>query len=476
MDFVKRLATTTEQLLEHADATAAAQVKDLRQGGHVMRAAADRLEKTQLTTDDPVQLRAELNAAGEVLRHAQELAAEREQKLEKQLQRERAHHASEIDSLVGKIRALELHEKNLYAAQEQIKNLKEQLEKAAPQTLDVMELELARKEAEDARAALNASARESSARCSELERANLELSKELRRLTTQQESMMASLPSSHHHHHEPSETLMEITRKEYEERLANLDERRLATENALQRESERCATLEIELNRALALANELRSSAASERAQKELEIQNYKRESDNVRLQMENLKKTTEANGQKVLEQRLEALSGHLEMKQRTIDSLRSDKTALEARLNQLVSVAANVSGSSNNNNSVNGSSNSTILHDNHHHHSTHLHTFIERGADANRRPISRLPFFVNKPELAKVVDAFDGFTLGLGVLLRAKPMFRLFAIGYALLVHFIVLSCLLSGMMLRSSNSNNNNNGGGGSGGVLRGSSNNIS
>ena len=104
---------------------------------------------------------------------------------------------------------------------------------------------------------------------------------------------------------------------------------------ALTTEHARGDRLEVEVNRALAETAELRTIIERERQAREAETAACRKDLESARSQLQTVIKGNDANGEKAVQDRLQSLSSHLEAKQRQIDVLRSEKSALEQRLQE---------------------------------------------------------------------------------------------------------------------------------------------
>jgi hypothetical protein len=431
MDFLKKVGSTAESLLDQVDQKTAEISKDVRSGNYAARMVAERLEKRErvkieeggLVDSDVAKkierLQSDLDAAGEVLQRSQQLAAERELKLTAQLERDRLEREQREDELLQRIRALESYERRAAELEAKVNELSDELEVAhGSRDQDTVDLEAqaeqARLAAEQARAALAATMKESEARIEALEKTNIALVQELMGLKAGREASDGPQSST-----SPMALAEEERRRflrelqELEDRLVAAEDKRASLELQLGSERARAERMEGELIKSGTAIMQVKEEHARSVIALETKIALLKGEGDELRGEIENLKRASLDNGRDALEKRLESLSHHLEMKQRQIDSLRSEKLALEQRVNESVSMPtlrARLPGlNANNNGELKG-------------------RFARLKIDPGRHK-----------NVARALDVLDGLTLSAGAIMRAEPLVRLGFLGYILLLHLWV-------------------------------------
>ena len=431
MEFLKNISERAESLLEQVDQKTAEISKDVRSGNRAARLVAERIEKRERTIVNEGDLEAmqrqfekmqsDLDAAGEVLNRSQQLAAEREAKLNNLLANERLEREKREDELLARIKELINFEARCKELESFVETLEAELSEAKGSTnQDTIELlaqiETAKTDAENARAALATSIKDSSVRIEELERVNLELIRELSEVKNKDENSVASSFEVG-----ASASVLENERRKFssemqelEDRLASSEDRRASLEIQLNTERVRADRLETELRKSTQILSEISEEHNKKIATLEQKIYLLKTEADDARARAETLRRSNEDNGKDALEKRLESLSAHLELKQRQIDTLRSEKSALEQRLNE-----PNLFQGLRNR----GSTNAVGMGDD----PNYKNKFVRLKIDPQNRNISR------------AVDVMDGLTLSAGALMRSQPIIRLSFLAYILLLHLWV-------------------------------------
>jgi len=375
MDFVAKQLKKAESLLEQVDATAG----ELSAGGGVL---ADDLEA----------------------RLAQALAT---------VDTERAERERREEEFTARIRSLEGAAKQAAALEREVAALTRALQEAKElhETAELQALvDAARAEAQSARRALADAHRDSAARLAELEQANAALSMELR-------SRFADAPGQQG----ALDRALEAARQERDEQLLVAETRAAAALGALKQERERGDRLELEVKRGLADAAELRAALERQRATSDDACASLRRELGAAQAQLQAARRSDEAATAAALQERLQSLSLHVEAKQRQVDALRSDRSALEQRLQEALAQRA------------------------------------RPDAPAARRSVRLRPITSHRG-LEKMLEAADSFTLGAGAALRVMPAARVALLAYACFLHTLAIVLLL--FFAR---------GGGGGGGGLR-------
>lgn len=428
MEFLKKVGSTAESLLEQVDQKTAEISKDVRSGNLAARRAAERLEKrerivinSESNIADPElvkkleRMQADLDAAGEVLNRSQQLAAEREGRLTTQLEKERLERDKREEELMTRIRQLEAEEKRRIELEQLTEQLSIELEEArGGKDEDTVELqaqaEAARADAEHARASLAAAIKDSEARTAALERTNLELVRELGQLKLGREGGAAGQSEAFNALDEERQKRLKET-QDLEDRLIASEDRRSALEMQLSAEKARTDRLETELSRITGSASTVREEHAKQLREAEEKVAAARREADEARVQLESLQRANQDNGRDALEKRLASLSSHLELKQRQIDTLRSEKSALEQRFNDPLTFQG-----------------------------IRARLPVTTSADPKPLKLARLRIDPLKHrKLARAVDVMDRLTLSAGAIMRSEPLVRLGFLAYILLLHIWV-------------------------------------
>jgi chromosome segregation ATPase len=426
MDFLKKVGSTAESLLEQVDQKTAEISKDVRSGNRAARQVAERLEKRErivigegsvIGPDISKQIermQADLDAAGEVLTRSQQIAAERENKLNAQLANERSEREKREEELITRIKQLESGESRCVELEKEVEELSQALEEArGSRDQDTVELqaqaEAARADAEQARAALAAAIKDSGLRTAELERTNLELVKQLSELKSSKDSTSTwGTTTSSALEDERRQRTKET--QDLEDRLIAVEDKRSSLQMQLTAERIRAERLENELNRLTASQTEVRDTHTKQLVALETKIATMKKEADEAKSVAESFQRANQSNGRDALEKRLESLSSHLELKQRQIDVLRSEKAALEQRLND-----------------------TSIFQ------GLRARPSVVGGSDGKLK-LAKLRIDADKHrQLARAVDVMDGLTLSAAAVLRSQPLVRLGFLAYVLLLHFWV-------------------------------------
>jgi len=363
MDFVAKQLKKAESLLEQVDATAG----ELSAGGGVLVATADDLEA----------------------RLAQALAT---------LDTERAERERREEEFTARIRSLEGAAKQAAALEREVAGLTRALQEAKElhETAELQALvDAARAEAQSARRALADAHRDSAARLAELEQANAALSMELRSRFTD------AAPG------QQLDRALEAARQERDEQLLVVETRMAAALGALKQERERGDRLELEVKRGLADAAELRAALERLRAMADDASTSLRRELGAAQAQLQAVRRSDEAATSAALQERLQSLSAHVEAKQRQVDALRSDRSALEQRLQEALAQRA------------------------------------RPDAPAARRNVRLRPMTSHRG-LEKMLEAADSFTLGAGAALRVMPAARVALLAYTCFLHTLAIVLLL--------------------------------
>ncbi|KAH9260135.1 hypothetical protein BASA81_001910 [Batrachochytrium salamandrivorans] len=398
MEFFNKVGSAAESLLEQVDKRGAELSQDVRSGNRATRQYAAQIEKKlQQHQNEPnsnsealLELQRDLAACHEVLANSQLLAADREAKLCLQMENLRQEREARETELLGRIRSLE----NEKAAevdkecgmQELIIEL-EQLREAKNGDELQLQAENARREAEHFAKALQVSEKEFSQRSVRLEQANLELLAQISALQRRSPATVGGANSLTNEQEEQEEEEAEAFKRMTQRRLVQLEDDKANLEHLLIQTQNDNQRLQVHTANAQELTTQLEVyQARVGELQQQLHL---------AKQFVENTDKT------KQLESRLEALSKHVEIKQRQIDILRSEKAGL---VNQLSLATA----------------------------------FQQQQQGAGRsKPPPRLK--IRHKELSRVVDAVDGLTLSLGQIMRASPLLRLAFLAYLLLLHFWV-------------------------------------
>lgn len=432
MDFLKKVGTTAESLLDQVDQRGAEYSKEVRSGSREARRVVEKLEKRERSvlpsSDDEVskqieQLHEDLDAAGEVLVRTQELAAEREAKLTTLLASERSERERREEELVDRIKSLENKASRAQQLEELVTTLEQEMTEAkGSRDQDTVhleaQLEAASADAEHARSALSKSALEAAARTADLERVNLELVRELTALRSAQtgEHSPDSFGDEVATPLDGEKQRLEQEARELEERIRLAEDRKTTAEMELRSEKVRSET---EVRRLTDENTSLKQEMKKSQTTFETSMSSVRKELDEARLELERLRRINQDNGRDALEKRLESLSSHLELKQRQIDTLRSEKSALEQRIAEPASLDVD----------ARMGVRARFAHQ----------SFPVENLRRNR--VSKLKIDPDKhKQLARAVDALDGLTISAGAMMKAQPLLRLLFVGYVLLLHLWVI------------------------------------
>ncbi len=196
-----------------------------------------------------------------------------------------------------------------------------------------------------------------------------------------------------------------------------------------------------ERKRSAYLANELESaraeaSRAAERAQQQQqrstnEIEQLRASTSKLQAQIDGARKHDKTHGVAALEQRLQALSEHLISKQKQIELLKSEKSALRQRLSTLEKQHAEI-------NAINAFD----VEAGHSSYSTSRNR--RRNSNVGARRISHLGPIAQHEGVAEIVDAVDEVTLKAGQTLQQQPWARLVFLVYFLLLHVWLTAIIL--------------------------------
>jgi hypothetical protein len=372
MNFVTAQIKKAEQLLEQVDQTAEELALSSRTGGGVLKqlASAPTEEDFEVKWQQALQV----------------------------LDKERAERERREAEFLARIRSLEAQTKDTAALEREVFALQHQVEEAKHQrdTGELQEMvEAARAEAQAARSAMAATVRDTSARLAELERTNLAMAMELGK--TQQAPASPSQPTPPL----PSRNVV------VDERMVDLETRLTTALASLTSERARGDRLEAELGRALAQEAEIRALAERERVLREGDVQILRKEVEQAKAQALAALRGSEMYGEKAAEERMTSLSKHVEAKQRQIDVLRSEKSALEQRLQEALLVPQNRQ--------------------------------VFAASSVGRRSVRLRPLTSNK-ELEKMLEAADSFTLSVGAVLGSVPVARLGVLVYLCFVHVLLV------------------------------------
>lgn len=396
MEFFNKVGSAAESLLEQVDKRGAELSQDVRSGNRATRQYAAHIEKKlqqhqnepSSSSDALQELQRDLAACHEVLANSQLLAADREAKLCSQMEHLRQEREARETELLGRIRLLE-SEKALEADREHdVQELMAELEHLREaKNGDELQLQAedARREAEHFAKALQVSEKEFAQRSARLEQANLELLAQISALQRRSPANVGGAGPLASEQEDREEEEEEAFKRMTQRRLVQLEDDKANLEHLLVQAQNDNQRLQAHTANAQELAAELATCQTRVgELQQQLNVANQF---------VHNTDKT------KQLESRLDALSKHVEIKQRQIDTLRSEKAGL---VNQLALATA-------------------------------FQQQQLQGA-ARSKPPPRLK--IRHKELGRAVDAVDGLTLSLGQVMRASPLLRLAFLAYLLLLH----------------------------------------